>query len=101
MLDDHTLQFGRSRLDLGRVLQLADPSQLETVGLIMDYARRRYLDDMRPVHELLDLIDRDLSTEGLDCLSDDLRHDLARPRRYELSAALNRLPSLRIMRVES
>lgn len=100
VLHDRVLQFGRYRLDLGRVLQLADGSQLETIGVILDYARRRYLDDMRPVHELLDLIDRDLSTEGLDCLSEDLRHDLARPRRYELCAALNRLPSLRIMRVE-
>lgn len=101
VLDGQTLQFGRSRLSLDHVIQLADPSQLETIGVILDYARRRYLDDMRPVHELLDLIDRDLSTEGLDCLTDDLRHNLARPRRYELSAALNRLPSLRIMRVES
>ena len=44
------------------------------------------------------LIDRDLSTEGLESLTRDLRGDLARPRRYEIAAALNRLDSLRIKR---
>jgi hypothetical protein len=48
----------------------------------------------------MDLIDRDLGTEGLECLSRDLRGDLARPRRYEIAAALNRLDSMRVSHVE-
>ncbi len=37
--------------------------------------------------------------EGLETLTRTLQGDLARPRRYEIAAALNRLPSLRIARL--
>lgn len=92
----HWLQFGRTQLELDGLYQLADEAQTATVGLILYYLRVRYLDQPRPVAELLDLIDRDLSTEGLGCLTRELRGDLARPRRYEIAAVLNRLPSLRV-----
>lgn len=94
------LYFGRSVIHLQDVAQLADVHQMTTIGLILYYAKLRYLDEGRPMREILDLIDRDLSTEGLECLSRDLRGDLARPRRYEIAAALNRLDSLRISHVE-
>ena len=90
------LQFGRTVVDLRGIYQLADSFQTATIGLILYYAKLRYMDEGRPIREILDLVDRDLSTEGLECLSRDLRGDLARPRRYEIAAALNRLASLRI-----
>lgn len=89
--------FGRYVIDMVDVHQLADECQTETIGLIMEYAKYRYLDQPRPLRELLDLIDRDLSTEGLECLTREQRCDLARPRRYEIAAAFNRLSTLRIM----
>ena len=92
----HRLHFGRSELSLGGLRQLADAVQTATIGLILYYLRVRYLDQPRPIRELLDLIDRDLSTEGLGCLTRDLRGDLARPRRYEIAGVINRLPSLRV-----
>ena len=95
------LVFGRSSVSLDRVEQLADRSQTATIGLVLHYGRQRYLEEARPIREILDLIDRDLSTDGLECLSRDLRGDLARPRRYEIAAALNRLPTLRIARHEA
>ena len=91
-----TLKFGRTTVDLGRVHQIADIYQTLTIGRILYYAKLRYLDEPRPIREVLDLIDRDLSTEGLESLTRDLRGDLARPRRYEIAAALNRLQTLRI-----
>ncbi len=94
------LQFGRSMINLQDVTQLADKHQTATIGLILCYAKLRYMDEGRPIREIMDLIDRDLGTEGLECLSRDLRGDLARPRRYEIAAALNRLDSLRISHVE-
>lgn len=90
------LEFGRFIIDLQSVTQIADIHQTETIGCILHYAQVHYLDKGRPVREILDLVDRDLSTEGLECLSRDLRGNLARPRRYEIAAALNRLSSLRI-----
>jgi len=94
------LQFGRSEVVLNNTAQLADRHQTATIGLILHYARMRYMDEGRPMREILDLIDRDLSTEGLECLSRDLRGDLARPRRYEIAQALNRLDTLRVSHVE-
>ena len=90
------LCFGRHTIDLSSLQQLADLHQTATIGLILNYAKVRYMGEGRPLREILDLVDRDLSTEGLECLSRDMRGDLARPRRYEIAAALNRLRSLRI-----
>lgn len=94
--DVKTLVFGRSVVDLSAVSQLADVYQTATIGLILAYAKTRYMEEGRPIREVLDLVDRDLSTEGLECLTRDLRGDLARPRRYEIAAALNRLQTLRV-----
>jgi predicted ABC-class ATPase len=94
------LKFGRSLINLQGLTQLADKHQMATIGLILYYAKLRYMDEGRPIREIMDLIDRDLGTEGLECLSRDLRGDLARPRRYEIAAALNRLDSMRVSHVE-
>jgi predicted ABC-class ATPase len=94
------LIFGRSHVWLRNAAQLADRHQTATIGLILQYARSRYMEEGRPIREILDLIDRDLSTEGLECLTRDLRGDLARPRRYEIAQALNRLDTLRISHIE-
>jgi predicted ABC-class ATPase len=96
--DESSIVFGRHNLSLGALHQIADVQQALTIGLIIEYARKRYLDQPRPLREVLDLIERDLSTEGLDQICRELRGDLARPRRYEIAAALNRLPSLRVSR---
>ncbi|MGA1530240.1 MAG: P-loop domain-containing protein [Kiritimatiellia bacterium] len=94
----NTIHFGRFVIDMGATQQVADAQQALTLGLIIEYAQSRYLDQPRPVREVLDLVERDLSTEGMDQISRELRGDLARPRRYEIAAALNRLPSLRVSR---
>ncbi len=94
------LRFGRGVIELMNTTQLADKFQTSTIGVILYYAKLRYMDESRPIREIMDLIDRDLGTEGLECLSRDLRGDLARPRRYEIAAALNRLTSLRISHIE-
>lgn len=104
VIEAHTverLRFGGNELDLRGLAQLADRHQTATIGLVLYYAKTRYMDEGRPIREILDLVDRDLSTEGLECLSRELRGDLARPRRYEIAAALNRLPTLRISRVST
>ena len=95
-LDQYAIQFGRSVIELDSVPQIADESQTLTIGLLLYYAKLRYMQEGYPLREMLDMIDRDLSAEGLQTISRDLRGDLARPRRYELAAALNRLPTFRV-----
>jgi predicted ABC-class ATPase len=95
-LDLSAIQFGRSVIELDSVPQIADQNQTLTIGLLLYYAKLRYMQEGYPLREMLDMIDRDLSSEGLGTISRDLRGDLARPRRYELAAALNRLPTFRV-----
>lgn len=90
------LRFGRQLIDLSGVTQIADEFQTETIGHILYYARLRYMDERTPLREVLDLIDRDLTNQGLGTLSHDVRGDMARPRRYEIAATLNRLRSFRV-----
>jgi len=95
---DH-LQFGRSLVGLKAVKQIADADQARAIGFVLYYAKLRYMDEGYPMREILDLVDRDLSNEGLNSLARELRGDLARPRRYEVAAALNRLPAFRVSHV--
>lgn len=95
-LDLRVIQFGRARICLDGVPQVADRTQTLTIGLLLYYAKLRYMQEGYPLREMLDMIDRDLSSEGLAIISRDIRGDLARPRRYELAAALNRLPTFRV-----
>jgi predicted ABC-class ATPase len=95
-LDERAIQFGRSVIELDSVSQIADDSQTLTLGLLLYYAKLRYMQEGYPLREMLDMIDRDLSSEGLSVISRDLRGDLSRPRRYELAAVLNRLPTFRV-----
>jgi len=95
-IDLHAIQFGRSVIGLDSVSQIADENQTLTIGLLLYYAKLRYMQEGYPLREMLDMIDRDLSGEGLAIISRDIRGDLARPRRYEVAAALNRLPTFRV-----
>jgi predicted ABC-class ATPase len=93
------LQFGRSLVDLGALKQICDEDQARAIGFVLYYSKLRYMDEGYPLREILDLVDRDLSNEGLNALSRDVRGDLARPRRYEVASALNRLPAFRVSHV--
>jgi predicted ABC-class ATPase len=97
--DTDFLQFGRSLVDLDAVRQIADADQARAIGFVLYYAKLRYMDEGYPLREILDLVDRDLSSEGLNALVRDIRGDLARPRRYEVAATLNRLPAFRVSHV--
>lgn len=90
------LRFGRQLIDLSGVSQIVDEFQTETIGHILYYARLRYMDERTPLREVLDLIDRDLSNQGMGALTHEVRGDFARPRRYEIAAALNRLRTFRV-----
>jgi len=97
--DADYLQFGRSIVGLDAIKQIANADQARAIGFVFYYAKLRYMDEGYPIREILDLVDRDLSNEGLNTLVRDLRGDLARPRRYEVAAALNRLPAFRVSHV--
>ena len=89
--------YGRDTIDLAAVAQLVDAAQTQAVAHALDrlsgvLGGREGLSDA--IDELLRRIDRD----GLDWLSPHRGHPghLARPRRHELHAAVNRCRGLRV-----
>jgi predicted ABC-class ATPase len=96
------LEFGVEKVDLRGVPQLVDASQTRAIGQLLELARRRLVDGKAGIPELLDGLEALLDERGLDVLGRESergpRHpgDFARPRRYEIAAALNRLRSVRM-----
>jgi predicted ABC-class ATPase len=86
--------FGEERIELRAVEQLVDRSQTRAVGFALEALRRRHLEG-HTLAQALDALEDQLDAEGLESLSRGWI-DLARPRRHEVAAALNRLRSLRV-----
>jgi predicted ABC-class ATPase len=95
------IAYGRETLDLRGLEQLVDRSQTRAVGLAIHRGAARMLKPDTSIAELLDAIDDELDREGLDVLDPFHRGDrhpgnLARPRRFEIAAAIDRLRTLRV-----
>ncbi len=94
-LDD--IAFGTEDIDLAAVSQIVDGAQLRAIAYALVYAKDHYLDRQTTIPEILDLVMRDLTEQGLDILTDFTQGDLALFRRFEFAAALNRLRTLKII----
>jgi len=82
-------------IDLRALVQLVDVSQTQAIAHALHLVRRQFMDNRQGLRELLEFLDRHLDEHGLSCLSlygDGEQHpgNLARPRKYEIAAALNR-----------
>ena len=95
------LLFGSERIDLRGLEQLVDASQTRAVGYAIELARERFMGEGATLAQVMDAVERALDEEGLEAL-DPIRRgerhpgNFARPRRFEIGAALNRLRTLRI-----
>ena len=93
--------FGHEVIDVSGIEQLVDVSQTRAVGFALHLASRRFLDGQLGVNAVVQSLVRLLTEAGLDVL-DPFRKDehhpgnFARPRALEISAALNRLRTLRV-----
>ena len=93
------LQFGRFQIDVSNMYQIVSLDQVRSIGLILYYAKLRYMDEGFSFREILDVVDRDMSSEGLNAVAREFCGDLARPRRFEIAALINRLPNFRVSHV--
>ncbi len=91
-----TIEFGREEIDVSLLYQLVDPAQCRAIGDALLCLSHGLADGRRCVRELLDALDRNVSEGGLDAICEAGFGDRARPRRFEIAAALNRLRSLRL-----
>ena len=100
------LTFGSDDLDLRCLDQLADTSQTRATGQALRALAERFFDGQTTMPAALDALEDMLDADGLEALNpfekgasrDGGPHAgrLARPRRHEIAAALNRLRSLRM-----
>ncbi len=88
------LLYGEAEVELRALEQLLNPSQMRAAGRAVALAAREF--PGRPMESLLDALEELLDREGLDSLTPAGRAGrhpgrLARPRRHEIAALLNRL----------
>ena len=93
--------FGTEIIELRGVEQLVEVSQTRAVGCALLLAARQFADGKTSVKDMVEAVEALLNQEGLDRL-DPFYHpprhpgNFARPRPYEIAAALNRLRSVQM-----
>jgi predicted ABC-class ATPase len=93
--------FGRDPINLRGVEQLVDPSQTQSVGHAIHLAASRLMDGRSSLRDVIEEVDVLFDRDGLDILDPfhrPGRHpgNYARPRKYEIAAAINRLRTVRM-----
>ena len=91
------IQYGRERVDLAAVAQLVDAAQTQAVAHAMDRLAESF-DDQTSLAAAVTAVLETIDDDGLDALSPHRGHPghLARPRRQEIHAAVNRYRHLRL-----
>ena len=91
------VSVNKETVDLRYVEQLMDSEQTAALGCCLLYAQRRLLDGRRTLREAVDALEAVLERQGLSTLWESRSGPgLARPRRQEIFACLNRYRGLRL-----
>eukprot|EP00808_Paulinella_micropora_P017173 g82721.t1 len=105
VLDRSKIAFGDNELDLRGVEQLRDIAQTRGISEGLVKLALSGMDGKQSLRRLLEALDQELDRNGLDVLTSwrGERHQsglLARPRKFELAAALNRLRGMKFLSAE-
>ena len=90
--------IGVENIDLSQVEQLMDKSQTRAIAYAINYAATNFMDGSRSMEEIVRMVETEIERNGLDILAPKGRkypNNLAKPRIFELAAALNRLRTFR------
>ena len=96
--------FGSEPINLRGVEQLLDYSQTRAVGSAIYLATQRFMDGKASLRAVVEALETFFDEQGLDAL-DPFHHpgrhpgNFARPRKYEVAAAINRLRTVRMRQV--
>lgn len=95
-----TIIIGETAIQLDYLEQLVDSSQTSMIAMIIHYIdKNQILKSEMTLAELLDEVEMQIETEGLGSFAPyPTKHpgELARPRRFEIAAALNRLRTAKV-----
>jgi predicted ABC-class ATPase len=89
----HRVRLGKETVNLSALEQIAESGQVRALAILMKLAAERAGEGIA-LRKLIEDLDAMLDERGMDVLQTPVAYDLARPRRYELAAALNRWRSL-------
>ncbi|MBN9656511.1 ABC-ATPase domain-containing protein [Halobacillus sp. GSS1] len=96
----HKILMGREDIELDHVEQLVDASQTRMIAdLLLHLDKKGVLKRGNSLHELLDSIELQLDQKGLASFApfkDQHPGELARPRRFEIAATLNRIRTAKV-----
>lgn len=93
------LEYGMDLINLDAVAQIAEAPQVLAIGYCLLALRAKLKqseDKPETIHFWIDWLEGEISRHGLTTLEPDYPGTLSMPRKYELSAAINRIRSLRI-----
>lgn len=96
-----TIEFGEATIDLSAVMQISEEPQTRAIGDALNWMARNVLDRETSLNEGLEVVEQQLEEGKLHEMIPYPPRNYARPRRYELAAALNRLRLLEISRASN
>ena len=89
------IQAGRENIDLSCVEQLIDEGQTKAISSSLLYIRN-LIDNTHTLKEIIDKVQRDISTRGLNVIGSKYSGEYVYFRPLELAATLNRLRNLKV-----
>lgn len=94
----YTILYGHEGIDLSCLEQLVDANQTNCIAVMLDFLRRRVLDERLSISQAADSLYQHISQHGLDSISPYTGHpgNMTLPRKQEFCAALNRYRGLRV-----
>ncbi len=95
-----TIVMGKTDIDLQFVEQLIDTSQTRMIAEILQYLERNHmLNGKQTLQEILNHLENQMEQHGLASITarcNEHPGDLAKPRRFEIAAALNRIRTAKV-----
>jgi predicted ABC-class ATPase len=92
--------FGALAIDLSAAEQLVNVSQTRAIGDIIHYYAVHHSGREYPLARGLERLMAEIDSHGMDILSDFKEGGYARPRLFEVAAAINRMRSLEVRKAE-
>lgn len=94
--------YAKQPIDLSYVEQIVDSTQTNSIGRIIYYIYKNYINDAYTLKELVSKVLEDIEEKGLEVLSPFSGHpgEYSLPRPQEIAAAINRMRSLEVKQKE-
>ncbi len=90
--------LSKESVELRYLEQLKDQEQAAALAYLLKYAQLKMMDGKKEIRQIVDMLNEQLDSKGLESLFEhgDVSSQLARPRKQEIAACINRYRRLRI-----